>query len=247
MNKETRKLIYCDLESIDYKVAWDLQKKIHQLNVENKIDDVLFLLEHPHTYTLGKTAHKENLVGDEKYLSENNISVYDIDRGGDITYHGPGQVVGYPIISLTNWQQDTHKYLRALEETIIKVCGDFGLIGSRLNEYTGVWIDDRKICAIGIKVSRWITMHGFAFNINTDLNLFKGIIPCGIADKDVTSLNRELNKELDIKEVKEKIIFHFYEIFKYDQIEFKSKAEILSLVSLNNKVLNGKENISSTK
>jgi len=230
MNKETRKLIYCDLGLIDYKDAWDLQKSIHQLRVENKIDDLLFLLEHPHTYTLGKTSDKENLVGDEKYLSENKISVYDIDRGGDITYHGPGQIVGYPIINLTNWQQDTHKYLRAIEEVIIKVCEEYGLQGSRVEKYTGVWIGDRKICAIGIKVSRWITMHGFAFNINTDLKLFNGIIPCGITDKDVTSLKRELKTEIPENEVKEKIIHHFSNVFNYDQIEFKSKNEILSMV-----------------
>ncbi len=231
MNKEKRKLVYCDLGLIDYKDAWDLQKSVHQLRVENKIDDVLFLLEHPHTYTLGKTADKENLVGDKKYLDENKISVYDIDRGGDITYHGPGQIVGYPIISLTNWQQDTHKYLRAIEEVIIKVCAEYDLQGGRVEKYTGVWLDDRKICAIGIKVSRWITMHGFAFNVNTDLKLFNGIIPCGITGKDVTSLNHELKKEISLSEVKEKIIHHFDVVFNYDQIEFKTKEEILSLIS----------------
>ncbi len=231
MNREARKLVYCDLELFDYKDAWDLQKSIHQQRVENKIDDVLFLLEHPHTYTLGKVADKKNLVGDEKFLSDNKISVYDIDRGGDITYHGPGQIVGYPIISLTNWKMDTHKYLRALEEVIIKVCSEYGLNGSRVDKYTGVWIEDRKICAIGIKVSRWITMHGFAFNVNTDLKLFNGIIPCGISDKDVTSLSNELNKEISLKEVKEQIIHHFMNEFQYQQIEFKSKDEILSFIS----------------
>lgn len=231
MNKDIRKLVYCDLGFIDYKVAWDLQKSVHQLRVENKIDDILFLLEHPHTYTLGKTADRENLVSDKKYLDENKISVYDIDRGGDITYHGPGQIVGYPIINLTNWKQDTHKYLRSIEEVIINVLKEYSLNGTRVEKYTGVWLYDRKICAIGIKVSRWITMHGFAFNVNTDLKLFNGIIPCGITDKDVTSLNRELNKEINLFEVKEKIIHHFSAEFNYDQIEFKSKEEILSLVS----------------
>ncbi len=230
MNKEPRKLVYCDLGLIDYKEAWDLQKSVHQLKTENKIDDVLFLLEHPHTYTLGKTADKENLVGGDEYLTENNISVYDIDRGGDITYHGPGQIVGYPIISLTNWNQDTHKYLRAIEEVIIKVCDEYGLDASRVEKYTGVWIDDRKICAIGIKVSRWITMHGFAFNVNTDLKLFKGIIPCGISNKDVTSLNRELKKEINLGEVKEQILHQFSVIFNYDQIELISKNEIFNLI-----------------
>lgn len=231
MNREARKLVYCDLGLFDYKDAWDLQKSIHQQRVENKIDDVLFLLEHPHTYTLGKVADKKNLVGDEKFLSDNKISVYDIDRGGDITYHGPGQIVGYPIISLTNWKMDTHKYLRAIEEAIIKVCSEYGLNGSRVDKYTGVWIEDRKICAIGIKVSRWVTMHGFAFNVNTDLKLFNGIIPCGISDKDVTSLSKELNKQISLKEVKEKIIHHFMNEFQYQQIEFKSKNEILSFIS----------------
>ena len=231
MKKETRKLVYCDLGLIDYKEAWDIQKSIHQLRVENKIDDVLFLLEHPHTYTLGKSADKENLTGDNRYLTENKISVYDIDRGGDITYHGPGQIVGYPIINLTNWKQDTHKYLRAIEEVIIQSCSEYGLNGGRVEKYTGVWINDRKICAIGIKVSRWITMHGFAFNINTDLELFNGIIPCGITGKDVTSLNRELKTEIPLNDVKEKIIHHFSNIFNYDLIKFKSKNEIMGLVS----------------
>lgn len=231
MNKEIRKLVYCDLGLIDYKDAWDIQKLIHQQRVENRIDDVFFVLEHPHTYTLGKTADRNNLVGDKKYLADNKISVYDIDRGGDITYHGPGQIVGYPIINLTNWKQDTHKYLRALEEVVIQVCAEYGLNGSRVDQYTGVWIDDAKICAIGIKVSRWITMHGFAFNVNTDLKLFNGIVPCGISDKAVTSLNKELKKEIDLKEVKEKIILHFSNIFNYDQIEFWSKDKIISLVS----------------
>lgn len=232
MNKEIRKLTYCDLGFIDYKEAWDLQKITHQQRVENKIDDVIFLLEHPNTYTLGKTADKKNLIGNEKYLSDNKISVYDIDRGGDITYHGPGQIVGYPIINLTNWQQDTHKYLRSLEEVIINVCKDYDLQGQRINGLTGVWINDRKIAAIGIKVSRWITMHGFAFNINTDLKLFNGIIPCGITDKAVTSLKQELEIEVPIIEVKEKIIHRFNNIFNYDQIEFKTKEELLNLVPL---------------
>ena len=228
--REIRKLNYYDLGLIDYKTAWELQKAVHQLRVENKIDDVLFLLEHPNTYTLGKTSHKENLVGDEKYLSENKISVYDIDRGGDITYHGPGQIVGYPIINLTNWKQDTHKYLRAIEEVIIKVCEEYGLESKRVDDFTGVWIDDRKICAIGVKISRWITMHGFAFNVSTDLNLFNGIIPCGITDKEVTSLNKELKKGIDQNEVKEKIIHNFMDIFSYNIIELKSKTELLNLV-----------------
>jgi len=200
---------------------------IHSKRVTGEVEDFLFLLEHPNTYTLGKTAHKENLIGSEDYLKQNKISVYDIDRGGDITYHGPGQIVGYPIIDLNNWFKDTHKYLRALEEVIIKTCFEHGLNCERNQKHTGVWIGDRKIAAIGIKVSRWITMHGFAFNVNTDLNLFNGIIPCGIQDKAVTSMKQELDREISIQEVKEKLLKNFTELFEYTSIISKDKEEIL--------------------
>ena len=165
---------------ISYNDAWDLQKSMFELRTKNQIEDILFLLEHPHTYTLGKTADRNNLIYNDKQLLEKNISVFDIDRGGDITYHGPGQIVGYPIIDLKNWKQGDHLYLRNLEEVIIRTCAEYGLQTERKEKYTGVWLGERKICAIGIKVSRWITMHGFAFNVNTDLNLFNGIVPCGI-------------------------------------------------------------------
>jgi lipoyl(octanoyl) transferase len=218
-----KKINYTDLGLIDYKEAWDLQKETFELRKENKIPDTLYLLEHPHTYTLGRVADKNNLVGSDEYLKQNNISVYEIDRGGDITYHGPGQIVGYPIINLNDWVNDTHKYLRALEEVIIMTCAQYGVICGRNPKYTGVWIDDRKICAIGIKVSRWITMHGFAFNVKTDLSLFNGIIPCGISDKAVTSLEKETNREIDMFEVKEKILRNFCEIFGYEDV-FRNNA-----------------------
>ena len=224
---EKKILKYCDLGFIDYKEAWDLQQEVHKKRVSGEVDDFLFVLEHPNTYTLGKTAHKENLIGSEDYLKKNQISVYDIDRGGDITYHGPGQIVGYPIIDLNNWFKDTHKYLRALEEVIIKTCSDYGLNSERNSKHTGVWIGDRKIAAIGIKVSRWVTMHGFAFNVNTDLNLFNGIIPCGIQDKSVTSMKQELNREVSIQEVKEKLLKNFTELFGYTSFISKNKEEIL--------------------
>ncbi len=222
-----KKLTYINLDTIDYKDAWDFQKRIFELRYKNEIDDVLILLEHPHTYTLGKTADKENLIGSEEYLKKNKISVYDIDRGGDITYHGPGQIVGYPVINLNNWKPDTHKYLRGLEEVIIKTCSDYSLNAKRVDGYTGVWIENRKIAAIGIKVSRWITMHGFAFNVNTDLSMFNGIIPCGIKDKDVTSLQRELEREIDIDEVKEKLLNHFKEYFEYEQINTMDENNLI--------------------
>ncbi len=214
---------------IDYQEAWDLQKEVFDLRYKNEIFDVLFLLEHPHTYTLGKVADKKNLIGSEKYLKQNKITVYDIDRGGDITYHGPGQIVGYPIMNLNEWERDTHKYLRALEEVLIKVCEEFRLTALRNSKYTGVWIDEKKIAAIGIKVSRWITMHGFAFNVNTDLSLFQGIIPCGINDKEVTSLQKELDKEQNLNHVKDLIVKNFAEVFRYDLLEKISLNEIRTI------------------
>ena len=228
-----RFLTYCDLGFIDYKEAWTLQKEIFELKHQRKINDTLLLLEHPHTYTLGKVAERKNLIGSEEYLKEKNISVFNIDRGGDITYHGPGQIVGYPIIDLSEWQKDTHKYLRALEEVIIRTCNDYGLTAQRVPDYTGVWIAEKKIAAIGIKISRWITMHGFAFNINTDLSLFSGIIPCGISDKEVTSLQNELGKEIEISEVKLNIRNHFREFFNYSVVETMSKEEINSVTFTN--------------
>lgn len=218
---------YSDLGLIDYKQAWNLQKEIFDLRFRNEIDDTFFLLEHPHTYTLGKVAEKENLISSESQLKELGISVYDIDRGGDITYHGPGQIVGYPILKLSDWKEDTHQYLRGLEEVIILTCREYGIETERNSKYTGVWIGESKIAAIGIKVSRWITMHGFAFNINTDLSYFGGIIPCGIKDKEVTSLQRELGRELSIDEVKEKLITNFKKVFDYTDFVEKSKEKFL--------------------
>lgn len=226
---KNRNLLYCNLGLIDYKEAWDLQKETYELRVNGKIPDVIYLLEHPNTYTFGKTADHNNLVGSEEYLAENKISVYDIDRGGDITYHGPGQIVGYPIINLEYWQKDTHKYLRALEETIIETCAEYGITAGRVPKYTGVWIEDRKIAAIGIKVTRWVTMHGFAFNINTDLSFFKGIIPCGISDKDVTSIRRELKKDIDIEQTKTKLLSNFGKLFGYTDVTQVTKEEIFSV------------------
>jgi lipoyl(octanoyl) transferase len=221
----SKKIEYIDLGTIDYKEAWELQQRTFELRTKNEIDDILYLLEHPHTYTLGKVADKNNLITTDAVLKEKQISVYDIDRGGDITYHGPGQIVGYPIIDLKNWKQDTHEYLRNLEEVIISVCKDYGIETERNPKYTGVWVGNRKIAAIGIKVSRWITMHGFAFNISTDLGLFDGIIPCGIKDKEVTSLSKELGRKIELDEVKEKLLFHFIRLFDYtEKIENQKKG-----------------------
>ncbi len=224
MNKN---LNISDLGFIDYQEAWELQKEIFNKRLNNEIPDTLLLLEHPNTYTLGKTADKNNLIASDLFLKENGFSIYDIDRGGDITYHGPGQLVGYPILNLRDWKEDTHLYLRALEEVIIKTCADYGLETGRKDGLTGVWIEDRKICAMGIKVSRWITMHGFAFNVNTDLSLFNGIIPCGIRDKEVTSLQKEINKTISMNEVKERIIENFMAVFEYSHFKEFEKEKYL--------------------
>ena len=213
-----RTLIYSNLGMVDYKEAWDLQRTIFNQVVDGETLDTLILLEHPHTYTLGKVADKKNLVSGKDYLEKNKISVFEIDRGGDITYHGPGQIVGYPIIKLEDWQKDTHKYLRALEEVIIMTCKNYGVDAGRNPKYTGVWIGNKKIAAIGVKISRWVTMHGFAFNVNTDLSLFKGIIPCGISDKEVTSLKKELGREINISDVKVLLLENFKSVFGYDSV-----------------------------
>jgi len=226
----SRNLDYCDLGLIDYKKAWDLQNEIYNKRLGNEVSDTLLLLEHPHTYTLGKVAAQENLLINDDQLKLKGISVFEIDRGGDITYHGPGQIVGYPIINLSQWNEDTHKYLRGLEEVLIQTCSEYGLKSERNPKFTGVWLKDRKIAAIGIKVSRWITMHGFAFNVNTNLSYFDGIIPCGIKDKEVTSLSRELGKNIDLNDVKKIITEKFMEVFGYDSFTEVSKVKYLSEV-----------------
>ncbi|GAB1443875.1 lipoyl(octanoyl) transferase LipB [Ignavibacteriales bacterium] len=212
-------MFYSNLGTVSYQEAWDLQKTIHLMRTSGTIEDTLLLLEHPHTYTLGKTADRANLIGSQEYLEKNGVSVFEIDRGGDITYHGPGQIVGYPIIDLNKWKPDTHLYLRNLEEVIIKVLAEYGIESGRKPEYTGVWVGESKIAAIGIRVSRWVTMHGFAFNINTELELFNGIIPCGIKDKEVTSLSRLLKREININEVKQKLRDHFVLNFDYSTLK----------------------------
>jgi lipoyl(octanoyl) transferase len=222
----SRELLVCDLGLIDYQKAWDLQLEFHKKRRLGEVPDILFICEHPHTYTLGKVAGKENLLYSEIELKNKGISVFEIDRGGDITYHGPGQIVGYAILNLEEWKKDTHLYLRSLEEVLIKTCNDYGITSGRNDKFTGVWIENRKICAIGIKVSRWITMHGFAFNVNTELNLFDGIIPCGIQDKGVTSLNKEIEVEISIEDAKQKVINNFKNVFDYKTISTKTINEI---------------------
>lgn len=229
MNK---KVTFEDWGLVDYQEAWDRQAAIFARTVERKMsnrsngtaiptDNYLIFTEHPHVYTLGKSGKFENLLLDDEALKEKEATYYKIDRGGDITYHGPGQIVGYPILDLDNFFTDIHLYLRTLEEAIILTLADYGISAGRYPGYTGVWLDAdkptaRKICAMGVRASRWVTMHGFAFNVNSDLSYFGNIVPCGIDDKDVTSLQRELGAVQDIDEVKLKLKGHLVDLFGFE-------------------------------
>lgn len=220
-----------DLGLRDYKQTWDLQEAAFQQTVDLKIQNRreatdletpnhFWFVEHPHVYTLGKSGDESNMLLNEKQLEAKGATYYKINRGGDITYHGPGQIVGYPILDLENFFTDIHKYLRLLEEAIILTLKEYGLESGRSEGETGVWLGvgtpfARKICAMGVRASRWVTMHGFALNVNVDLGYFDNIIPCGIRGKAVTSLNAELGVEkVDVDQVKEKILKHFKDLFE---------------------------------
>lgn len=232
MNKS---ILLEDLGFKDYKDTWDYQealfKEILDIKIQNRREDAgletpnyFLFVEHPHVYTLGKSGEMSNLLLDEKQLEEKGATFYKINRGGDITYHGPGQIVGYPILDLDNFFTDIHKYLRFLEEVIILTLKEYGLEATRSEGETGVWLDvgtpfARKICAMGVRASRWVTMHGFALNVNANLGYFDNIIPCGIRGKAVTSLNVELGvKEVNEAEVKEKLLKHFETLFEAEFI-----------------------------
>lgn len=235
MNK---KIFLEDLGQKDYQEVWDFQEALFKKIVDTKIlnrqnqtevptDNYFLFVEHPHVYTLGKSGDLSNLLLSEEQLAAKGATFYKINRGGDITYHGPGQIVGYPILDLENFFTDIHKYLRLLEETIILTLGEYGLSCGRSPGETGVWLDvgtpfARKICAMGVRASRWVTMHGFALNVNADLGYFDNIIPCGIRGKAVTSLQVELGvSKVDEAVVKEKITKHFRALF---DAEFISKS-----------------------
>ena len=218
----------------DYKETWDYQTELLQeivavktsnrKNNEAKATKNHFIfVEHPHVYTLGKSGDLANLLLNEKQLEEKGATFYKINRGGDITYHGPGQIVGYPILDLENFFTDIHKYLRLLEEVIILTLAEYGLKAKRSKGETGVWLDvgtpfARKICAMGIRSSRWVTMHGFALNVNANLGYFDNIIPCGIRGKAVASMEVELERKIPIEEVQEKILKHFTTLFEVDSV-----------------------------
>ena len=223
-----------DLFVKDYKDTWDYQTELLQEIVSVKINNRksnlqeatknhFLFVEHPHVYTLGKSGDLNNLLLNERQLTEKGATFYKINRGGDMTYHGPGQIVWYPILDLENFFTDIHKYLRLLEETIILTIAEYGLKGERSEGETGVWLDvntpfARKICALGIRSSRWVTMHGFALNANVDLGYFDNIIPCGIKGKAVTSMEAELNQKVNLKGVKQKILKHFKILFEVEKL-----------------------------
>lgn len=233
MSLKNKKVILEELGLKNYSDAFEYQQglmdKIIQIKTKNRdlpedeaheiTPNYLLFVEHPHVYTLGKSGDEHNMLANEDKLKEINATFVKTNRGGDITYHGFGQIVGYPILDLDNFKSDIHLYMRNLEEVIIRVIAEYGLKGERSVGETGVWLDvgkpyARKICALGVKTSRWVTMHGFALNVNTDLRYFEYIIPCGIKDKAVTSLKRELEHEVDVEEVKEKIRKHFQDVFE---------------------------------
>lgn len=222
---------FCDLGLMDYKVCWDLQERLFNGMINEKLQrrqntetlikpqHYLFFVEHPHVYTLGKSGKAEHLLAQPEFLKHIQATYYRINRGGDITYHGPGQLVGYPLLDLDFFFTDIHKYLRLLEETMIRVLAQYNIHAGRSKGETGVWIDAgntqkaRKICAFGVRCSRWITMHGWALNVNNDLSYFNHIVPCGIKDKGVTSMQAELGHAIDMHDLKARIKMQFGELF----------------------------------
>ncbi len=222
-------LLVSDLGRTRYSDAWKLQQKIWMLRASGSIQDILLLTEHEHVYTLGKSTDDNHLLASEKELKQSGIEVFRVDRGGDITYHGPGQIVGYPIIDLNNYFLDIHRYLRSIEEIIIRASAAFGILAGREKDMTGVWVNEEKIAAIGVKVSHWVTMHGFALNVNTDLTKFDRIIPCGIFHKGVTSMQRILGCELPLNAVNKVIADSFVKMFDM-QVKWVEKNELNSII-----------------
>ena len=238
-NKEVQ---FVDLNLVEYKQAWDLQEtllnRIATVKLANRgltedskeiTENFLLFCQHPHVYTLGKSGDESHLLLQESFLSTIGATYFKTNRGGDITYHGPGQLVGYPILDLENFYTDIHLYLRMLEEAIIRTCEGYGLVAGRIEGLTGVWInptqeDARKICAMGVKASRWISMHGFALNVNTDLSYFSHIVPCGIATRGVTSLQQELGQEMDFQSVSDVVKGHLVDLFKMELVDVSGET-----------------------
>ena len=229
-----KKVKHKSLGHIDFQVAWNRQESIFNGIIKTKIENrkrqgnvetenYLITCSHPHVYTLGKSGDENNLLIDKSIIEKEKLDYYKINRGGDITYHGPGQIVVYPILDLENFFTDIHKYLRNLEEAVILTLNDFNIKSGRVKGLTGVWVNHdstnpKKICALGVKTSRWVTMHGLAFNVNTDLKYFENIVPCGINDKEVTSVHLETNNDITIEKVEKKLIYNLSKVFAFEII-----------------------------
>lgn len=241
--EKNKQVQFLDIGLLGYQQAWDLQEELFASIVETKVGNqrqekkiptanFLLFCQHPPVYTLGKSGKMSHLLWSEEEMREHGVQFFKINRGGDITFHGPGQLVGYPILDLDNFFTDIHKYLRYLEESVILTCAEYGVAAGRIDGLTGVWIDfeeqihPRKICAMGVKASRWVTMHGFAFNIGTDLRYFDHIVPCGIEDKAVTSLSKEVGRPLDMAEVADRMKFHLATLFDMDIQSFTYESHL---------------------
>jgi lipoyl(octanoyl) transferase len=219
-----------------YADAWKLQQELWTLRHAEAIQDVLLLTEHEHVYTLGRSTDGNHLLASEEELKISGTDVFRIDRGGDITYHGPGQIVGYPIMNLNNYFLDIHRYLRSLEEVVIRTLSGFGITAGRENDMTGVWVNEEKIAAIGVKVSRWVTMHGFALNVNTDLSKFDRIIPCGIFHKGVTSMQRTLGQKVPVESVQKAIVESFADVFGCEPHWMEKETLFKTMTELNDRL-----------
>lgn len=233
---EMNDVIVVNLGRTKYADAWELQKKVFTARLEKRIGDVLLFTEHDHVYTMGKASDDNHLLAKSEELTAKGVDLHWIDRGGDVTYHGPGQIVGYPILDLNHHYHDIHRYLREIEEIIIRTLAEFGIVAGREAEFTGVWVNHEKVAAIGVKVSKWVTMHGFALNVNTDLSFFDRIIPCGIFHKGVTSLQNILQRPVVLEDVRRPLVKHFAHLF-HREVKQISREELITMLRHNEAVM----------
>lgn len=231
-------LSFIDLHRQSYHPVWEFQRRLQRQRIAGEIPDTLIFVEHNPVYTIGKSGTDLHIIASEKFLAEEGIEVIQVDRGGDVTYHGPGQLVGYPIFDLHQHKQSVSFYMRQLEEVFIDALTHWGLQGSRTDGYTGVWIGDEKITALGVRISHWVTMHGFAFNVNTNLDHYGGIIPCGIFHRGVTSLEKQLDRPLDMEEVKAVVLSSFQKVFGFTEV----RSEVANLEKLEEETLSERGN-----
>jgi lipoyl(octanoyl) transferase len=209
-------VLFCRLGTLDYAEALRLQKKLQSQRVRGEIGDIVLLLEHPPVLTMGRSAKAQHVLAPRELLEARGIQVHEVGRGGDVTYHGPGQLVAYPIIDLKPDRKDVRKYVASLEESMIRTCADFGLAAGRVQGLNGAWIAERKVGAVGVRISRWVTMHGLALNVSSELRQFEMIVPCGIQDKGVTSLSAELGRTVQVADAVEPLARHFAELYEAD-------------------------------